>query len=248
MLESTILFENVSKTYPLYSHIKRGIKSFILNLPKAFRETKNSKFEAIKNISFEIKRGESFGIIGRNGEGKSTLLGLIAGVIKPNSGQVLVNGKVFPLLELGAGFHPELSGRENIILNGILLGFTKAEIMAKLDKIISFSELRDFIDEPVRTYSSGMLARLGFSIISSGEPEILLIDEILAVGDLRFQIKCMEKMMEFREKGVTIVFVSHNMDAVRKICDRVLWLNDHKIEMINTPDKVIKAYHQYFAK
>lgn len=248
MLESTILFENVSKTYPLYSHIKRGIKSFILNLPKAFRETKNSKFEAIKNISFEIKRGESFGIIGRNGEGKSTLLGLIAGVIKPNSGQVLVNGKVFPLLELGAGFHPELSGRENIILNGILLGFTKAEIMAKLDKIISFSELGDFIDEPVRTYSSGMLARLGFSIISSGEPEILLIDEILAVGDLRFQIKCMEKMMEFKEKGVTIVFVSHNMDAVRRICDRVLWLNNHKIEMIDIPDKVIRAYHQYFAK
>lgn len=242
MDNSVIIFEDVCKTYPLYTHIKRGFKSFLLNIFKAYRDMKNSKIEVLKNLSFEIKRGESFGIVGKNGEGKSTILGLIAGVIKPTSGKVRVKGKVFSLLELGAGFHPELNGRENIILNGILLGLTKNEILERLDKIIEFSELQDFIDQPVRTYSSGMLARLGFSIISSVDPEILLIDEILAVGDIGFQNKCMERLMEFRKRNVTIVLVSHNLDTIKSICDRALWINNHSIECIGSPEEVIKKY------
>lgn len=242
MSDSVIIFEKVSKTYPLYSHITRGLKSFLINLPKAIHDMHNSKFQALKDITIDIKRGESFGIIGKNGEGKSTILGLIAHVIKPTTGKVTVKGKVFPLLELGAGFHTELSGRENIVLNGVLLGFTKKEIMNKIDEIIEFSELGDFIDQPVRTYSSGMLARLGFSIISAVEPEILLIDEILAVGDAHFQKKCMNRMLDFRKKGVTIVFVSHNMDAVRQICDRVMWLQNHESKMIGSPDEVVEKY------
>jgi len=237
-----IIFENVSKTYPLYPSIKRGIKGFLLNLPISLKEMKNSKFQALKNLSFEIKKGESFGIIGKNGAGKSTILGLIAQVIKPTTGKVTVEGRVFPLLELGAGFHPELSGRENIFLNGILLGLTKRELIEKIDEIIEFSELGDFIDQPIRTYSSGMLARLGFSIISAVDPEIILIDEILAVGDAHFQKKCMHRMLDFREKGVTIVFVSHNMDAIRQICDRVMWLQNHELKMIGSPDEVIEKY------
>ncbi len=242
MSEPVIIFENVSKSYPLYSYVKRGFKSFLLNFPIAVSEMRNSKFETLKNISFEVKKGETLGIIGKNGEGKSTILSLIAGVLKPTTGKVTVKGRVFPLLELGAGFHPELSGRENIILNGVLLGFTKSEILAKIDEIIEFSELRDFIDQPVRTYSSGMLARLGFSVMSAVKPEILLIDEILAVGDLSFQLKCMERIMTYKKEDVTIVFVSHNMDSVRSICDRVLWLDNHSIRMIGQTDEVIKAY------
>lgn len=240
--ESVIVFERVSKSYPVYSHIKRGFKSFLLTLPKAFQEMKNSKIEALKDISFEIKKGECFGIIGKNGEGKSTILSLIAGVIRPTSGKVTVRGKIFPLLELGAGFHPELSGRENIILNGILLGLTKSEIISKLDEIIDFSELEEFIDQPVRTYSSGMLARLGFSVMTAVLPEILLIDEILAVGDFHFQMKCMRKITELRKYNVTIVFVSHNMDAVVSICDRVLWLDNHIVKLIGPPLDVVKSY------
>ena len=242
MSDSVIIFERVSKTYPLYSHIARGIKTFLINLPKAIHDMRNSKFQALKDITFEVKKGESFGIIGKNGAGKSTILGLIAQVIKPTTGKVTVKGKVFPLLELGAGFHPELSGRENIVLNGILLGFTKKQIMDKIEEIIEFSELGDFIDQPVRTYSSGMLARLGFSIISTVDPEILLIDEILAVGDAHFQKKCMNRMIDFRKRGVTIVFVSHNMDAVRQICDRVMWLQNHELKMIGSPDEVVEKY------
>lgn len=245
MSDFAVIFNNVSKTYPLYSHVRRGFKSFFIHLPKAIKDMKNAKFEALKDVSFEIKRGETFGIIGKNGEGKSTILSLIAGVINPTKGKITVNGKVFPLLELGAGFHPELSGKENIILNGVLLGFTKAEVMSKLDEIIEFSELGDFIDQPVRTYSSGMLARLGFSIMSSVETEILLIDEILAVGDLRFQLKCIERMFRYKKEGSTIVFVSHDMDNVQKICDRVLWLDNHKIRMIGSPKEVIEEYKKY---
>lgn len=246
MSDLAVVFENVSKVYPIYSHVKRGFKSFFIHLPKIFRDMRNSKFEALKEVSFEIKKGETFGIIGKNGEGKSTILSLIAGVIKPTKGKVIVNGKVFPLLELGAGFHPELSGRENIILNGILLGHTKEEIMAKLDEIIEFSELGDFIDQPVRTYSSGMLARLGFSVMSSVETDILLIDEIFAVGDLHFQLKCFERMLKHKKNGTTIVFVSHDMDNVAKICDRVLWLDNHKIGLIGSAKGVIENYKKSF--
>jgi homopolymeric O-antigen transport system ATP-binding protein len=242
MREPVIIFENMSKSYPLYYHLTAGIKNFLFHLPKWIGSLKNSKFEVLHDISFQIFRSETFGIVGKNGAGKSTTLGLIAGVLKPSSGKVIVKGRVSPLLELGAGFHPELTGRENIILNGVLLGLTRAEVLAKMARIIEFSELKDFIDQPIRIYSSGMLARLGFSVIAFLDPEILLIDEILAVGDMSFQKKCLEKMNEFKKSGVTMVFVSHSLEDVARICDRVAWIEDHTIKMIGVAKNIITQY------
>lgn len=242
MNEAVIILDNVSKSYPLYHHITGGLKNFLFNMPQALRNMRHSRFEALKNTSFEIYKGESFGIIGKNGAGKSTILGLIAGVLKPSKGRVIVNGRISPLLELGAGFHHELTGRENIMLNGVLLGLTRAEVLAKMDEIIEFSELGEFIEQPIRTYSSGMLARLGFSVVSSLDPEILLIDEILAVGDMDFQKKCLERMMGFKKKGVTMVFVSHSMPDVQKICDRVVLIENHTLKNIGMPDSIIAEY------
>ncbi len=244
MQEPIIIFEKVSKSYPLYTHVKAGIKGFIFNFPKAIKELRGKRFEALKDISFEVHKGETFGVIGKNGAGKSTLLGLMAGVLKPTRGKVFVNGRVSPLLELGAGFSNDLTGRENIILNGVLLGMTRKEVFKKMDAIIEFSELGEFIDQPVRMYSSGMVARLGFSIAVHIDPEILLIDEVLAVGDINFQKKCLERMMEFKDKGVTMVFVSHSMDDVKRICDRVMWIEDHRIFRIGRPEDVVDEYQQ----
>jgi lipopolysaccharide transport system ATP-binding protein len=196
----------------------------------------------LKDVSFEVKRGEALGIIGKNGAGKSTILGLIAGVLKPTEGRVVVKGRASALLELGAGFHPELTGRENIILNGIILGLAKAEVLKKLDEIIEFSGIEEFIDQPIRVYSSGMLARLGFSVVAHLDPDILLIDEILAVGDREFRKKCIKKMMKFKKRGVTIIFVSHSMPDVKRICDRVAWLDNHIIKMIGNQADVVSGY------
>lgn len=245
MNEPVIVFDNVSKSYPLYHHVRGGLKNFIFNLPKAISTIKSPHFEALRDISFEVKKGEALGIIGRNGAGKSTLLGLIAGVLKPNKGSVTVKNRVSPLLELGAGFHPELTGMENIMLNGVLMGMYREQVQKKLDEIVRFSELGDFVNQPIRTYSSGMLARLGFSVVANLGPQLLLIDEILAVGDLEFQKKCFAKMEEFKENGITIVFVSHNMSNVERICDRVMWIQHHQLEMIGETEKVVKAYLQF---
>jgi len=244
MKTPVIVFKNVSKTYPFYSSFTTGIKNFLFNLPKAIKTVYKTKFEALKDISFEIFAGETVGFIGKNGAGKSTILGLIAGVIKPTSGVIEVNGRVSPLLELGAGFHYELTGRENILLNGVLLGLTKKEVLEKMDSIIEFSELGEFIEQPIRTYSSGMLARLGFSVVAHLDPDILLIDEMLAVGDNAFQQKCLKKMLEFKDRGVTMVFVSHSMDDIKKICDRVIWIKDHQIKQIGNPEEVVQNYIQ----
>lgn len=242
MTGPAIIFQNVGKTYHLYHHITGGVKTFLFHFRNNIKSFKNSKFEALKDISFEVPKGESFGIIGKNGAGKSTILGLIAGVIKPTRGSIRVSGRISPLLELGSGFHPELSGRENIVLNGILLGLTRAEVTKKLDEIIEFSELGDFIDQPIRVYSSGMLARLGFSVVAHLEPEILLIDEVLAVGDSEFQKKCLEKMASFKKNGVTIIFVSHSAKSVKELCDRVMWIENHAMRMIGDPATVVSAY------
>jgi len=243
MKEPVIIFERVTKTYPYYGYITAGFKNFLFNLPKALKHTRK-RFIALEEISFEVYKGECFGIIGKNGAGKSTLLGLIAGVLAPDKGKIVVKGRVSPLLELGAGFHPELTGRENIILNGVLLGMTKSEVLRKMDEIIEFSELGEFIDQPLRTYSSGMVARLGFSVIAHLDPELLLVDEILAVGDINFQKKCMEKMMNFRKNGVTIVLVSHNIEQVERLCDRVMWLDQHRVKAIGKPEEVCKLYRE----
>lgn len=242
MREPAIIFDNVSKSYPLYHHIQGGIKYFLCNLSKSLNALKNTRFEVLHNISFEVLKGETFGIIGRNGAGKSTALGLVAEVLKPTSGKVVIKGRVTPFLELGAGFHSELNGQENIILNGILLGLTKKEVLRKMDEIVGFSELGDFIYQPIRTYSGGMLARLGFSVAAHLDPEILLIDEILSVGDDKFQKKCLDKMMDFKKKGITIVFVSHVLADIQKMCDRVAWIGEHSIQSIGDPAEIIKAY------
>lgn len=244
-MDLAVNFENVYKEYPFYQHITAGFKSFLFNLPKNIAHFKRTKFTALNGVSFDVKKGETFGIIGRNGSGKSTILSLMAGVIRQDRGVVKTYGKISSLLELGAGFHPDLSGIENIILNGILMGNTKQSMLKKIDKIIEFSELGDFIYQPIRTYSSGMQVRLGFSVAININPELLLVDEALAVGDFNFQEKCMKKMIEFKESGATIIIVSHDMGSIYKLCDRAAWIESGSIMKIGNPEEVIIHYMDY---
>jgi len=242
MTDPTIQFDNVTKTYTLCSHVAGGIKTFLFHLPDAVRQLRNNRFTALDGVSFAVAPGESLGVIGPNGAGKSTTLSLIAKVLAPTAGRVRTRGRVLPLLELGAGFHPELVGRENIVLNGVLMGLRRAEVFARMDRIIEFSELGAFIDQPVRTYSNGMLGRLGFSVVANLDPEVLLVDEVLTVGDMAFQAKCMARMRRFQQQGVTMVFVSHDMHAVRTVCGRALWLDHGRVKMIGDIDAVTAAY------
>ena len=199
---------------------------------------------ALKDVSFTVEKGTAFGVIGENGSGKSTLLKIVTGIVKPTSGTVTVNGKVSALIELGAGFHPEITGRENIYINGIMLGLSKKEIHEKFDEIVQFAELEEFIDAPVKTYSSGMYMRLGFSIAINVNPDVLLVDEVLAVGDASFVPKCLDRIDDFRRREKTILFVSHDLATVRKICDKVIWLKDGVIQTIGEPTRVVDAYLQ----
>ena len=237
-----IEFKNVSKSYPLYHHIGSGVKDLIFHPGRALSLLKGRKYKAIEDISFIVNKGEAVALIGRNGAGKSTSLGLVTGVIRPSSGSVITHGRIASMLELGGGFHPELTGRENIILNATLLGLRKKKALEKLKDIIEFSELGSFIDEPIRVYSSGMLAKLGFSVISQVDPDILIIDEVLAVGDVSFQRKCIETIREFKKRGTTILFVSHNMSDVEKICDKVIWIENHKLQAVGKADVIIPQY------
>ncbi|NEQ27787.1 MAG: ABC transporter ATP-binding protein [Microcoleus sp. SIO2G3] len=242
MQEPVISFQQVSKYYPLYYHVRSGFKHFLLNFSKSVQSLRNDRFEALRDISFEVYKGEKFGIIGRNGAGKSTTLGLMAGVLRPNKGIVKVRGRISPLLALGAGFQPELTGRDNIVMNGILMGLTRREVMTRMEEIIEFSELGEFIDRPIRMYSSGMMARLGFSVVAHLDPEILLIDEVLGVGDIRFQKKCMDKMMNFKESGITMVLVTHSVHSVITLCDRCMWIDKRTVRMIGKPLEVAEVY------
>jgi ABC-type polysaccharide/polyol phosphate transport system ATPase subunit len=205
--------------------------------------TNHNVIKALDSVSFEVKKGEALGIIGPNGAGKSTILKLISKVTIPDSGSVAALGRIGALIELGAGLHPELTGRENIFLYGAILGMKKQEVEAKFNEIVNFAEIEDFLDMPIKRYSSGMYARLGFAVAVNLEPEILLIDEVLAVGDESFQKKCFAKMKQAKNKNVTIVFVSHNLDWIKLICDRVLLLKHGKIIADGPPRKVISAYH-----
>jgi lipopolysaccharide transport system ATP-binding protein len=207
-----------------------------------WRKRQFEHLEVLKGINLEINPGECVAVIGRNGAGKSTLLSLLARVYKPTSGQIEVRGRIAPLLELGAGFHPDLTGVENIFFNGIILGLTRKEILDRTDAIIDFSELRHHIDSPVRTYSSGMMARLGFSVAVHVDAEVLLVDEVLAVGDFEFERKCYAKIDEFRAAGGTILLVSHQTDVVRRVADRCVWLKGGQIQMIGSADDVLTAY------
>jgi len=238
--------DNVTRVYQKYSarHRFKTFKSAIVkgDFLKSLRP--DELVTALDGVNFKVEKGKTFGVIGENGSGKSTLLKVITGITKPTSGCVKVNGKVSALIELGAGFHPEISGRENVYINGIMLGLSKKEINAKFDEIVKFAELEEFIDAPVKTYSSGMHMRLGFSIAINVNPEILLIDEVLAVGDASFVPKCLDRIDDFRRRKKTILFVSHDLSTVEKICDRVVWLKEGKIKTMGEPKRVVDAYLQ----
>lgn len=234
---------NVSKRFRIYREKHDTLKEAVL----FGRRGTFYELWALKDVSFNVGAGETLGIIGENGSGKSTLLKIFAGILKPEKGQIVVNGKVSALLELGAGFHPDLTGRENIYLNGAILQLSKKAIDQKFDEIVAFAELEDFIDQPVKSYSSGMYARLGFAIAVNVNPDILLLDEVLAVGDQFFQSKCYEKINQFQRDGKAMVFVSHDLDSVEKICDRVIFLKDGAIVDEGAPSKVSRSYRVFIA-
>ncbi|HQR68723.1 MAG TPA: ABC transporter ATP-binding protein, partial [Thermoanaerobaculia bacterium] len=198
--------------------------------------------DALTDVTFSVGRGETFGVIGANGSGKSTLLKLVAGILKPTSGTLAVRGKVSALIELGAGFHPEISGRENVVINGVMLGLTRKEIERKLPEIVAFSGLADFIDQPVKTYSSGMYVRLGFAVAVHVDPDILVVDEVLAVGDEAFSRRCLDTIGEFRARGKTIFFVSHALGLVEELCDRVLYLGEGRVKGLGEAREMLAAY------
>ncbi len=235
-----ILLENVSVQYRIPSEAIGTFKEYIIRLVQG--KIKHSSFLALQDINLEIKQGEIFGILGRNGAGKSTLLKVISRVLIPGEGRLWVNGTVSPLLQLGAGFHPELTGRENIYLNATLLGHTRKEVDSKIDEIIDFAEIGDFIEAPIRTYSSGMNARLGFAVATAWKPDILILDEVLSVGDVAFQEKCIIRMTGFRENGATVVIVSHSVDQVRAISQRVMWLDRGMIQSVGATNEVCDQY------
>jgi ABC-type polysaccharide/polyol phosphate transport system ATPase subunit len=200
---------------------------------------------ALHQVNLQVKRGEVLGLIGANGAGKTTLLRLVARVMRPTEGRIIVRGRVAPLLAMGAGFHPELTGRENVYLNGTLLGYTRRQVDELFDQIVEFAELRDFIDAPIRTYSSGMLTRLGFSVATAVMPEILIVDEVLSVGDIAFQEKSGGRIVDFKEQGATILIVSHSMETIRRMCSRVAWLSHGKIVRVGGADEVVSQYKEY---
>jgi len=244
----TVKVINLSKKFRKYHEKSSNIKYAALNFFKGKRASRYKDFYALRDINLSIKEGETIGIIGENGSGKSTLLKLIARILFPDQGEILTKGKIATLIELGAGFHSELSGRENIYVNASLLGFKKKEIDTKMEEIIDFSGLKNFIDNPIKTYSSGMYLRLGFSIAINVNPDILLIDEVLAVGDENFQSKCYEKIEEFKSKGKTILIVSHALTVIERMCDRVFLIDNGRQFCKGDPVDVISEYHRILFK
>ena len=232
--------KNVSMSFRLSQDRIQSIKEYLAALAKG--KPKYKEFWALKNVSFTVRPGEVLGIIGRNGAGKSTILKVISGILKPTEGSVSVRGNIVPMLELGSGFDFDLTGRENIYLNGSILGYSRHFLDEKYDEIVSFSELGEFIEMPIRNYSSGMMMRLAFSIATVVNPEILIVDEILAVGDEAFQRKSRQRMLELMGGGTTVLFVSHSLDQIREMCDRVLWLDHGQIKMLGETKEVCDAY------
>lgn len=222
-------FNKVSKRYRVRKQLAQDASSHpIIRKIQSLRRPAQD-FWAVRNVSFEVERGESLGIIGHNGAGKSTILKLLANITAPTGGEIVINGRLSALIEVGSGFHPELTGRENIYLNGSILGMRRREISEKLDSIVDFAGVRQFLDTPVKRFSSGMYVRLGFSIAAHLNPDILLLDEVLAVGDAAFQAKCLQRINELKEAGITIVFISHDLGAVERVCDRVLLMQRGKL-------------------
>jgi ABC-type polysaccharide/polyol phosphate transport system ATPase subunit len=238
--DKAIIVNNISKKFKI-PHEKHGsLRSVVFNI---FKRNKYTVHEAAKNISFEVKKGEFFGIIGRNGSGKSTLLKMLAGIYVPDSGEITINGKLSPFLELGVGFNPELTARENVYLGGAMLGLPKKEISSKFNKIIEFAELEEFVDTKFKNFSSGMQVRLAFALSINAHAEILLMDEVLAVGDSSFQAKCIDEFLKYKKEGKTVLLVTHDTGAVQRYCDRALLMNNGKIEKIGNADELVHEYH-----
>jgi ABC-type polysaccharide/polyol phosphate transport system ATPase subunit len=235
---------NISKVYRRFARQKQfaTLKSALINGSLIRDLQPDETFPALRGVSFTVPKGCTYGVIGRNGSGKSTLLKCVAGISRPNSGTIAVDGRISALIELGAGFHPEISGRENIFINGIMLGLTKREVQKRFDEIVEFAELQDFIDAPVKTYSSGMYMRLGFAVAIHVDPEVLLVDEVLAVGDQGFTLKCLDKFSEFRRRNKTILLVTHTLDLVERFCDQALWLDKGQTKAEGEPKRVVAAY------
>ena len=242
MEDVIISVEHASVRFNLAMQRQAGLKDHIRRLLR--RELFFQEFYALKDIDLTVRRGESWGFVGRNGSGKSTLLKLITGILRPYTGTVNVRGRIAPLLELGAGFDMELTGRENIVMNGLILGMTKAAIQARFDDIVAFSELEKFLDVPLKNYSSGMKSRLGFAIATCVKPEILIADEVLSTGDKGFQAKCEARMQELLEGGTTLLYVSHVPGAIRKMCGKAMWLDAGQVKMAGDMEEVMAAYER----
>src|SRR5216684_6754375 len=241
-MTSAIELLNVSKIYRRYSGRQFSTLKSALLQRSILRDLQPSKtFPALKEVSFSVPKGSTYGVIGRNGSGKSTALKLVAGITKPTSGTVRVNGRISALIELGAGFHPEISGRENVFINGIMLGLTRREITRRFDEIVAFAELEEFIDAPVKTYSSGMYMRLGFAVAINVNPDVLLVDEVLAVGDEGFTHKCLDKFAEFKRSNKTILLVTHSLNLIERFCDEALWLDGGCAMSHGDPKRVIRS-------
>src|SRR6187401_2874776 len=235
-----IELEHVSKIYRKYTGRQFATLKSALLQRSILRDLQPSEtFPALTEVSFSVPKGSTYGVIGRNGSGKSTALKLVAGITKPTSGSVKVKGRISALIELGAGFHPEISGRENVFINGIMLGLSKKEITKRFDEIVRFAELEDFIDAPVKTYSSGMYMRLGFAVAIHVDPDVLLVDEVLAVGDEGFTHKCLDKFAELRRLGKTILLVTHSLDMVTRFCDEALWLDTGSKKGLGDPKRIV---------
>lgn len=245
-MESMIKVNNVSMKFNLGIEKNFSLKLFFINLFKPKRKQDNVKkdFWALKDINFTVKQGEVVGFVGSNGAGKSTLLKIVSGVMKPTKGNIEIGGNICPMIELGAGFDMDLTARENIYLNGSILGYSRAFIDEKFDEIVAFSELQEFLDVPVRNFSSGMTARLAFSIATIVDPEILIVDEILSVGDIAFQQKSENKMKSMIGGGTTVLYVSHSIQSIKTLCDRVVWIDRGNMKMVGKTDDVIAAYLQ----
>jgi ABC-type polysaccharide/polyol phosphate transport system ATPase subunit len=241
---NAIELRNVTKIYQRYSRRRQfaTLKSALLS-GSLIRDLKpDDTFAAVRDVSFTVPAGRTLGVIGRNGSGKSTLLKLVAGITKPSQGEVTVRGRISALIELGAGFHPEISGRENVFINGIMLGLSKKEVARRFDEIVDFAELREFIDAPVKNYSSGMYMRLGFAVAIHVDPDVLLVDEVLAVGDEGFTHKCLDKFSEFKRRGKTILLVTHSLGLVERFCDEALWMDGGAMKAMGDPKRVVGAY------
>lgn len=241
MIEPAIEVSNLTKVFHVV-HREPSLKSTVVKRVLLRMLPRRTDFVALQDLSFTVQPGEAVGVIGRNGSGKSTLLSLLARIYRPTAGSITLRGHVACMLELGAGFHAEYTGVENIYLNGIILGQPRAQLQARMPQILDFAEIGEFTDTPVKHFSSGMVARLGFAVAVHTDPQILLVDEVLAVGDYQFQEKCFAKMHEFKQQGVTIFLVSHSMPSIRRVCDRVLWIEDHQLRMDGPAEAVVSAY------